>query len=120
MRGALAEALGAEVERAVLLPGGASKEAWAVDTAEGRELLVRRAAGGVIHMRTLSLRDEYEVLVAARESGVKVPEPVAYLGDVEGREAFATERVRGETRSEERRVGKECFVPCRSRWSPYH
>ena len=23
-------------------------------------------------------------------------------------------------RSEERRVGKECFVPCRSRWSPYH
>ena len=22
--------------------------------------------------------------------------------------------------SEERRVGKECFVPCRSRWSPYH
>ena len=24
------------------------------------------------------------------------------------------------TRSEERRVGKECFVPCRSRWSPYH
>ena len=22
--------------------------------------------------------------------------------------------------TEERRVGKECFVPCRSRWSPYH
>ena len=29
--------------------------------------------------------------------------------------AFAT----GE-RSEERRVGKECDIPCRSRWSPYH
>ena len=26
----------------------------------------------------------------------------------------------GILRSEERRVGKECFVPCRSRWSPYH
>ena len=26
----------------------------------------------------------------------------------------------GDLRSEERRVGKECFVPCRSRWSPYH
>ena len=26
----------------------------------------------------------------------------------------------GETRSEERRVGKECHVVCRSRWSPYH
>ena len=23
-------------------------------------------------------------------------------------------------RSEERRVGKECFEACRSRWSPYH
>ena len=23
-------------------------------------------------------------------------------------------------RSEERRGGKECTVPCRSRWSPYH
>ena len=22
--------------------------------------------------------------------------------------------------SEERRVGKECCTPCRSRWSPYH
>ena len=26
----------------------------------------------------------------------------------------------GEERSEERRVGKECSEPCRSRWSPYH
>ena len=26
----------------------------------------------------------------------------------------------GEARSEERRVGKECRVMCRSRWSPYH
>ena len=25
-----------------------------------------------------------------------------------------------ETRSEERRVGKECRLLCRSRWSPYH
>ena len=26
----------------------------------------------------------------------------------------------GADRSEERRVGKECSSPCRSRWSPYH
>ena len=26
----------------------------------------------------------------------------------------------GSARSEERRVGKECIPPCRSRWSPYH
>ena len=26
----------------------------------------------------------------------------------------------GRPRSEERRVGKECYALCRSRWSPYH
>ena len=26
----------------------------------------------------------------------------------------------GRIRSEERRVGKECRLTCRSRWSPYH
>src|SRR3546814_13377710 len=30
------------------------------------------------------------------------------------------DRVRGQGRSEERRVGKECVSTCRSRWSPYH
>src|SRR3546814_14908065 len=29
-------------------------------------------------------------------------------------------RCDAETRSEERRVGKECVSTCRSRWSPYH
>jgi aminoglycoside phosphotransferase (APT) family kinase protein len=94
---ALETALGTGVTRAVQLAGGASKEAWAVDTEDGRELLVRRAGGGVIHIDTLSLQHEFEVLQAAREAGVAVPEPVAYLGDVDGREAFAMERVRGET-----------------------
>jgi aminoglycoside phosphotransferase (APT) family kinase protein len=93
---AFAAALGEQVERAVLLPGGASKEAWAVD-AGGRELLIRRAAGGVIHQGTLSLEHEFEVLRAAHEAGVKVPEPLAYLGDVDGREAFVMERIHGET-----------------------
>jgi aminoglycoside phosphotransferase (APT) family kinase protein len=94
---ALGAALGAPIERAVRLAGGASKESWAVDTADGRELLVRRAGGGVIHVDTLTLQQEYDVLVAAREAGVRVPEPIAYLGDLDGREAFAMERVRGET-----------------------
>ena len=97
MKEALEAALGVPVSDAVQLAGGASKEAWAVDTADGRELLVRRAGGGVIHEGTLSLRDEFEVLVATREAGVRVPEPIAYLGAVEGREAFAMERVHGET-----------------------
>ena len=31
---------------------------------------------------------------------------------------FTPEEIKA--RSEERRVGKECSEPCRSRWSPYH
>jgi aminoglycoside phosphotransferase (APT) family kinase protein len=92
--------LGGVVGSARLLPGGASKEAWAVDLRsedETAELLVRRAAGGVIHADTLSLEDEFRVLEAAAAAGVRVPRPVAYLGQLGGREAFAMERVSGET-----------------------
>jgi aminoglycoside phosphotransferase (APT) family kinase protein len=82
------------------LPGGASKEAWAVDvrTADGElPLLVRRAGGGVIHTGTLSLEHEYLVLEAAHEAGVRVPRPYGYLDELGGREAFVVERVEGET-----------------------
>jgi aminoglycoside phosphotransferase (APT) family kinase protein len=85
-----------EVREATLLPGGASKEAWAVDV-NGDELLLRRAAGGVIHRFTLSLEHEFRVLEAAHGAGVKVPRPIAYYPDLGGREAFSMERVRGET-----------------------
>ncbi len=85
-----------EVDRATLLPGGASKEAWAVDL-DGQELLVRRAGASVIHQGTLTLEHEFEVLRAAHEAGVEVPRPIAYYPDLGGREAFAMERVRGET-----------------------
>jgi aminoglycoside phosphotransferase (APT) family kinase protein len=84
------------ISEPVLLPGGASKEAWAVD-AGGERLLVRRAGGGVIHRHTLSLRDEFEVLTAAHDAGVRVPRPVAYIEDLAGREAFVMERLEGET-----------------------
>jgi aminoglycoside phosphotransferase (APT) family kinase protein len=92
----LEAALGRRIESMRLLPGGASKEAWAVD-ADRERLLVRRALGGVIHEATLSLEHEFRVLEAASEAGVKVPRPVAYLGELGGREAFAMERVEGET-----------------------
>jgi aminoglycoside phosphotransferase (APT) family kinase protein len=95
MREALQAVLG-PVSEPVLLPGGASKEAWAVD-ADGRRLLVRRAGGGVIHRHTLSLKHEFEVLQVAHAEGVKVPEPVLYIEDLDGREAFVMERIEGET-----------------------
>ena len=86
----------AELSEPALLAGGASKEAWAVD-AGGEPLLVRRAAGSVIHRHTLSLADEFEVLRAAHAAGVKVPRPYGYIADLEGREAFVMERLEGET-----------------------
>ena len=96
MREALQAVLGAEITEPVLLAGGASKEAWSVDAA-GAKLLVRRAAVGVIHKHTLSLQHEFEVLQAAYEAGVKVPRPLRYLPDLDGREAFVMERLDGET-----------------------
>jgi aminoglycoside phosphotransferase (APT) family kinase protein len=96
MREALEALLGPDIGEPVLLAGGASKEAWAVD-AGGERLLVRRAAGGVIHRHTLSLAHEFEVLEAAYEAGVKVPRPITYVADLDGREAFVMERLNGET-----------------------
>lgn len=96
MREALESVLGTDVSEPRLLAGGASKEAWAVD-AGGEPLLLRRAAVGVIHKHTLSLADEYAVLEAAYEAGVKAPRPIAYIADLDGREAFVMERLDGET-----------------------
>jgi aminoglycoside phosphotransferase (APT) family kinase protein len=95
---ALSELLGRDVQisEPVLLAGGASKEAWAVD-ADGERLLVRRAAASVIHRHTLSLRDELAVLEAAHAAGVKAPRPYGYIPDLVGREAFVMERLEGET-----------------------
>jgi len=93
----LAERLGSDVVALRQLAGGASKEAWAVELADGRRLLVRRASVGVIHRDTLPLEQEFHVLEAAREAGVAAPTPIAYLGEVDGREAFAMELVEGET-----------------------
>jgi aminoglycoside phosphotransferase (APT) family kinase protein len=96
MRDALQAELGTGVSEPVLLAGGASKEAWSVD-AGGEKLLVRRAAVGVIHKHTLSLAHEFAVLEAAYEAGVKVPRPIRYIPDLDGREAFVMERLAGET-----------------------
>ena len=46
---------------------------------------------------------------------------------IQGGDLFTSQKMTAEldkrarrTRSEERRVGKECRIRCRSRWSPYH
>ena len=42
-----------------------------------------------------------------------------FASELDEEMAFHREQVE-RIRSEERRVGKECSSPCRSRWSPYH
>ena len=39
---------------------------------------------------------------------------------IAGRLQLEPDKCEDPHRSEERRVGKECTVVCRSRWSPYH
>src|SRR3546814_11808141 len=55
----------------------------------------------------------------------RLQEPVAPTGQRLGMDAMIGERHRcfeavPQRRSEERRVGKECDRPCRSRWAPDH
>src|SRR5262249_34118222 len=95
MREALEAVLG-PISEPVLLPGGASKEAWAVG-AGGERLLGRGAGGGGTPRHAFLLRQEFEVLQAACGAGVTAPRPVAYIEDVDGREAFVMERLEGET-----------------------
>jgi aminoglycoside phosphotransferase (APT) family kinase protein len=87
------------ISKITQLAGGASKEAWAVDleTKSGTlEVLVRRAGGGTINSETLTLEQEFAVLRRAFQSGVTAPEPLAYLPDCLGREAFVMRRLQGE------------------------
>src|SRR3546814_14202619 len=46
--------------------------------------------------------------------------PQLRIGDVARQRPFERAIALAGVRSEERRVGKECVSPCRSRWSPYH
>src|SRR3546814_17282341 len=55
------------------------------------------------------------LLVAGISSGVGVA--ALQLAKALGVKVIGTS---GSSRSEERRVGKECVSTCRSRWSPYH
>src|SRR3546814_20734016 len=52
---------------------------------------------------------------------VKVTPGLSYTDSGQGTPVFSLRGVGFfETRSEERRVGKECVSTCRSRWSPEH
>ena len=82
---------------------------------------VRITGLGVIDEAVLELSGGFNVVTG--ETGAGKTMVVSGLGLLFGGRADparvrpGAERAR---RSEERRVGKECSLPCRSRWSPYH
>src|SRR3546814_5695498 len=63
----------------------------------------------------------YKSLKAVLEGGIEGrPENVLFYATSNRRHLMPREMIENESRSEERRVGKECVSTCRSRWSPYH
>ena len=82
---------------------------------EGREAIVdflRRSMGAeTFHSSHKMHHPEIDLTGPATAHGVWALDDVVVMTDFE-----LTIRLR----SEERRVGKECYALCRSRWSPYH
>src|SRR3546814_4663650 len=64
------------------------------------------------------LKNDDPPLIVAHGGTLRVI--VAALGAVVEEPARQNATPLAIVRSEERRVGKECVSPCRSRWSPYH
>jgi len=88
------------------LTGGASRESWSVDIevaggpeAGNQALVLRRDMGGVIHEEALSREQEFRVLQAAYDAGVKVPQPRWLCSDpaVLGVPFFVMDRLEGES-----------------------
>ena len=74
-------------------------------------------------------RAAYWLLLNAKEQGffsfgllsqTAWEQVVESQGAIEVESSEAKQVNRDSLRSEERRVGKECSLLCRSRWSPYH
>src|SRR3546814_13185860 len=84
------------------------------DVALARGQAQRTLKGGGLH--SLAQFGKPKEVVAAQ--------PAAEMRDLDLPVAYGHARARAVglvgTRSEERRVGKECVSTCRSRWSPYH
>ena len=93
----------------------------------GAERMLGYAAAEVMNTITpADISDPQELIARAQALSAELETPIT-----PGFEALVFKASRGiediyeltyirKDRSEERRVGKECVQPCRSRWSPYH
>ena len=60
------------------------------------------------------------IAIAVADADGTVPENVATIPNDTTALVKRLKKLGAGDRSEERRVGKECELKCRSRWSPYH
>src|SRR3546814_16883029 len=73
-------------------------------------------AGWVFDHVSRPLLDHFLPLIRRAQAAGRVPAPIPEMFFL----SFAYGVAVNVVRSEERRVGKECFSTCRSRWSPDH
>ena len=117
----LSDQQGAAIKWLAAQPDGPAKilvvsEDWSSDCRRDVPALARLAEAGGLELRIFN-RDGRKIL------GTRRPDPAAHPdGNHDIVLEFLNAKNGGEwaSRSEERRVGKECMVQCRSRWSPYH
>ena len=87
-------------------------------------LAFEATSGGSYELRVSGFRDQdytgahAEGVAAAAPYRLVVGVASTYEDESESNDAAGAEDAL--VRSEERRVGKECTIQCRSRWSPYH
>lgn len=83
-----------------LLAGGASQQVWRLEIAASTgplALIVRRDLGGRMFATALGRQAEYAVIELAHAAGVPVPQPYAYLENLDGKAAFVMACLEGET-----------------------
>ena len=100
---------GAEL-RIICGPTAAGKSALAMSLAERRGLTILSADSRQIYRG-------FDVGTAKPSAADRARVPHLGVDVADPSERWSAARF---ARSEERRVGKECSSPCRSRWSPYH
>src|SRR3546814_14763822 len=67
--------------------------------------------------------DSYQLAGQLQRYSVRGPDYIRTIRSImrsNALDTFDEAKLADEPRSEERRVGKGCVSPCRSRWSPYH
>src|SRR3546814_20231066 len=92
------------------------RNASAGDVQGGSDDGLLQRDGGIAQLARVDIRARADELLTNQEILWRIDrfdalDPIAL--QMENRKACGT-------RSEERRVGKECVSTCRSRWSPYH